>query len=147
MKILCAVLTLLFCFAVANAQTETKGEATIFVYRNFYHTTFGRSAPTVTINGEKIAVIDEGRYFAARTAPGFVVVSCGKKKENRVEVETVAGGVYYFRIRAHPGTLFARFELFRVTIDEVKRDAEKLRHIESRDIKSDRVIKGAQKPQ
>lgn len=146
MKIPCAVLTLLLCSVIANAQTEPKGEATIFVYRNFYHTTFGRSAPTVAINGEKTAVIDEGRYFAARAPAGFVVVSCGKKKDNRVEVETIAGEVYYFRIRAHPGTLFARFELFRVTVEEVKKDAEKLRHIESKDIKSNRVIKDAPKP-
>jgi hypothetical protein len=77
---------------------------------------------------------------------GFVIVTCGKKKDNRVKLETRAGESYYFRIRAHPGSLFARFELFRVTTEEVKADSDKLRHIEAKDIKSTRVIKDAPKP-
>jgi hypothetical protein len=51
----------------------------------------------VKINGEKVAVLDEGRYFAAQVTPGFVIVTCGKKKDNRVELDTRAGESYYFR--------------------------------------------------
>lgn len=149
MKTLLLTLCLLPAFpliaAVQDKEASTK-EATIYVYRNFYHTTFGKEAPTITINGEKVAVLDEGRYFIAKAPAGFLVVTSGKKKDNRVEVEAKAGETYYFRVRAHPGNLFARFELFRVTESEWKQDAGKLRYVAEGDIKSSHVLKEADVP-
>ena len=143
----------LFFAGVCNAQEPTptptsspKPEATIFVYRNFYHVTFGKEAPTITVNGENLAVLDEGRYFMATVNPGFLIVTSGKKKDNRVELDAVAGETYYFRVRAHPGKLFARFELFRVTKEEAKQDADKLHYVKANDIKSNRVAKETAKP-
>lgn len=129
-----------------DCVAQQQDTATIFVYRNFYHTTFGKEAPTILINGEKAAVLDEGRYFVAEVPAGFTIIASGKKKDNRVEVDTKAGETYYFRVRAHPGNLFARFELFRVTLDEVKKDTEKLRHVETGDIKGSFLLKDAPKP-
>jgi len=147
------VALVLFFGGVCNAQEPTptptlspKPEATIYVYRNFYHVTFGKEAPTITVNAENLAVLDEGRYFMATVNPGFLIVTSGKKKDNRVELDAVAGETYYFRVRAHPGNLFARFELFRVTKEEAKQDADKLHYVKPNDIKSNRVAKDAPKP-
>lgn len=63
-----------------------------------------------------------------------------------MEIDARSGETYYLRVRAHPGKLFARFELFRVTAEEAKQDAEKLRYVKPNDIKSTRVIKDAPKP-
>jgi hypothetical protein len=67
---------------------------------------------------------------------------------NRVELDALPGEIYYFRARAHPGKMFARFELFRVTKEEAKQDASKseLHYVKPGDIKSDRVIKDAPFP-
>lgn len=140
MKLLLLTVLLLIPFA-AQGQTEASQSATIYVYRNFYHTTFGKAAPDIKANGEKLVVLDEGRYFVARVEPGLVVVTSGKKKDNRVEFDARAGETYYMRVRAHPGMLFARFELFRVTKEEARKDASKLRYVKPGDIKSVRVIK------
>lgn len=143
MKILIALSLLFICASVAHAQDA---QATIYVYRNFYHTTFGKAAPTIIVNDEKVAVLDEGRYIAVRVPAGFTVVKCGKKRENRVDIDARSGETYYLRIRAHPGKLFARFELFRITKEEAAKDSEKLRPAESGDVKSERVIRDAPKP-
>ena len=99
------ILILLLTCGICSAQEPSPAleaspqpEATIYVYRNFYHVTFGKAAPDITINGEKFAELDEGRYFVARVEPGFTIVTSGKKKDNRVEVDTRAGEVYYFRV-------------------------------------------------
>lgn len=68
----------------------------------------------------------------AHVPAGFTIATSGKKKDNRVEVDTRAGETYYFRARAHPGKMFARFESFRVTKEEAKQDAEKLHYVDSR---------------
>ncbi len=143
MKLLLSACCLLFLVSGFGYSQETDKspsvEATIYVYRNFYHATFGKAAPTITANGEKLAVLDEGRYFVAHVPSGFVVVTSGKKKTNRVEIDARSGETYYIRARAHPGKLFARFELFRVTTEEAKTDSDKLRYVNSNDIKSERV--------
>jgi hypothetical protein len=146
-------LTLLLTFGVCSAQEPSptpqaspQPEATICVYRNFYHVTFGKEAPDITVNGERLAVLDEGRYFVAHVPSGFTIVTSGKKKDNRVELDTRPGETYYFRARAHPGKMFARFELFRVTKEEAKQDADKLHYVKLGDIKSTRVTKDAPFP-
>ncbi|MFL6332509.1 MAG: DUF2846 domain-containing protein [Pyrinomonadaceae bacterium] len=136
---------LLLAFTV-TAHAQADQTATVIVYRNFYHTTFGKAAPKITVNDEVLAVLDEGRYFVARVPVGLVVVKSGKKKDNRVDIDARAGETYYMRVRADPGNLFARFELFRVTEKEYREDAEKLRYVEAGDIKSPRVEKDAPKP-
>jgi Protein of unknown function (DUF2846) len=143
------IIILLFAVmvAVAGAQEPPAvGEATIYVYRNAYHKTFGKEAAEVSANGEKLARLDVERYFVARVPAGLLIVTSGKKKDNRVEIEAKAGETYYLRVRAHPGQMFARFELFRVTKEEAKADADKLRYVEAGDIKSVRVVKDAPKP-
>jgi len=137
------------CYGQETAPTpllSQQNQATIYVYRNFYHVTFGKEAPDISVNGEKLAVLDEGRYFVASVTPGFLIVTSGKKKDNRVEIDARPGETYYLRVRAHPGKLFARFELFRVSKEEAKQDAEKLQYVKPNDIKSSRVIKDAPKP-
>jgi len=140
MKKLLASALLIFAYAF-TAQAQTEEFATIYVYRNFYHTTFGKAAPKVELKDEALATLDEGRYFIARVPLGLVIVKCGKKRENRVEIDARAGEVYYIRARAHPGKLFTRFELFRATKEEFEQDKEKLRYVEAKDIKSPRVVK------
>ena len=143
----------LFCFVgICTAQEPTatpspssNADATVYVYRNSYHTV-GKQAPTITVNGGDLAVLDDERYFIASVRPGFTIVTSGKKKENRVEFDAVAGETYYFRVRAHPGKFFTRFELFRVTKEEAKQDADKLHYVKPNDIKSNRVAKDAPKP-
>ena len=128
---------------LASSQTE----ATIYVYRNSYHVTFGKEAPTITVNDEKLAVLDVGRYFMAHVPTGFIIIRSGKKKDNQVEIEARPGETYYMTVRAHPGQLFARFELFRVTKEEAHADAPKLSYVKASDIKSERVLKNAPKLQ
>jgi hypothetical protein len=153
MKALVACYLLCVAFGVAHGQESAPAasaspqpDATIYVYRNFYHTTFGKEAPTITVNGEKLAVLDEGRYFTAKVPSGFLIITSGKKKTNRVEIDARPGETYYLRVRAHPGNLFARFEFFRVTADETRQDSDKLRYVKPGDIKSPRVVKEEDAP-
>jgi hypothetical protein len=150
MKLIFRIALLAFtvpAFAQGQSPSDTAGDATIYVYRNFYHVTLGKEAPEIVANGETLAVLDEGRYFVAHVPPGFLIVRSGKKKDNQVDIEAKPGETYYLRVRAHPGKLFARFEMFRVSKPEAIQDAEKIKYVPASDIKSPRVIKDAPKPQ
>lgn len=89
MKITFAILILVgtslscsLCYGQNTGPTplpSPQNEATIYVYRNFYHVTFGKEAPEISANGEdngeELAVLDEGRYFVASLTPGFLIVT------------------------------------------------------------------------
>lgn len=119
---------------------ETPTAPRIVVYRNSYHATVGKAAPNITVNDEVPAVLDDGRYFNADVPAGTLLITSGKKKGNRVDIDHKAGETYYLRVRAHPGVLFARFELFRITKEEAEKDIEKLKYVKTSDIKSKRVL-------
>jgi hypothetical protein len=79
----------------AAPRMATDPAATVYLYRLRVFQGSKRRM-TLSLDGERFAYLQNGRYWTVKLAPGEHVVA-DKKPDDNIKFSVVAGGVYYVR--------------------------------------------------
>jgi hypothetical protein len=118
--------------ATATA-TAGDGKVTVYVFR---HKNFSsrNMQPSVYVDGEEVARIDDGKFFAVKLTPGKHTVEVNKGHTG-AEVEMKGGEEYYFRVEYIPGFLKARSKIDFIQKEQGAVEIKKMKPLEDKWIK------------
>ena len=113
------------------ASGETK--ALVYVYRkkNFNSRNM---QPSVYVDGEEVARMDDGKFFIIKLNPGKHNVEVNKGHSG-AEIEMKAGEHYYFRVDIKPGFLKGRSEITYMQKEQGSLEVQKMNPLEDKWIK------------
>jgi Protein of unknown function (DUF2846) len=152
MKTVLSLILLVFVVAVSfaqapmqTAQTVTKSEvsaskdatATLVIYRpkRFYGSGL---TPSVYIDGEEVARMDNGRYFVVTVKPGTLKIT-SSMKHDPLPVEAKAGKVEYMEMAILSGTWKGGGRLIPTPAAEAQEALKKLKPLDQKWAKSPQV--------
>ena len=116
--------SLLLWLIVGSAQPPQEAPATVYVYRPAEsHSVRGHDL-TILCDGQPLARLPYGRFFAAKIAPGEHFIS-DKRTRYHVKVKVESGGEYYVKAEWWMGTLTTK-RVFSWVAPEQGRDDVKL---------------------
>lgn len=123
--------------AEAEASAGKDATATLVFYRpkRFYGSGL---TPSVYINGEEVARMDNGRYFVLTVKPGTIKLS-SSMKHDPTPTETVAGKVQYFEMAILSGTWKGGGRLIPTAAGDAAEALKKLKPLDKKWAKSDQV--------
>ena len=105
--------------AELKSFTPKPGVAGLFIYRN---ETFGAAVRMdVEIDGKPIGQTAAKTYFYKEVAPGKHTVTSESENTDSIEVDTVAGKLYYIWQEVKMGFLYARTKLTLIGEEEGKK--------------------------
>jgi Protein of unknown function (DUF2846) len=130
---------------VQTGQTVTKTDvtankdatATLVFYRpkRFYGSGL---TPSVFVNGEEVARMDNGRYFVLAVKPGTIKLS-SSMKHDPTPTEVTAGKVQYFEMAILTGTWKGGGRLIPTSAADAQEALKKLKPLDQKWAKSDQV--------
>lgn len=108
-------------------------KATVYIYRrkNFSSRNL---QPSVYVDGEEVARMDDGKYVALRLAPGKHTVEVNKGHSG-AEIDMKAGEEYYFRVDYTTGFLKARSKIDFLQKEQGALEIKKMKPLEDKWIK------------
>jgi hypothetical protein len=124
----------------APVSTEPSGpasadgsKATVYVFR---HKNFSsrNMQPSVYVDGEEVARMDDGKYFAIRLTPGKHSVEVNKGHSG-AQIDMKAGEEYYFRIDYTTGFLKSRSKIDFLQKEQGALEIKKMKPLEDKWIK------------
>jgi hypothetical protein len=134
-----------FCQTATQNQTVTKSEitattestATLVFYRP-KRFVGGGLTPSVFVNEEDVARMDNGRYFVLAVKPGTIKLS-SSMKHDPTPVETKAGKTEFFEMVILTGNWKGGGRLIPTPANEAREAIQKLKALDKKWAKSDQV--------
>jgi len=108
-------------------------KATVYVYRKKNFNTRNMQ-PSVYLDGEEVARMDDGKYFAIKLEPGKHRLEVNKGHSG-AEIDMKAGEQYYFRIDIKPGFWKGRGEILYMQKEQGSLEIQKMNPLEDKWIK------------
>jgi len=125
----------------ATPLVTTAPTATVYIYR-LRMIGGSKRRMTLSIDGERFAYLQNGRYWTVKLAPGEHVIA-DKKPDDNIKFSVVAGGVYYVRSEwAENGMLGfnanARFSI--VGAETATGDVRRLKFGDDKEIQNRKIV-------
>ena len=114
-----------------SAAGGTKAIVHVYRKKNFNSRNM---QPSVYVDGEEVARMDDGKFFIINLTPGKHSVEVNKGHSG-AEVEFKAGEHYYFRVDIKPGFLKARSEITYMQKEQGSLEVQKMNPLEDKWIK------------
>jgi len=108
-------------------------KATVYVYRKKNFNTRNMQ-PSVYLDGEEVARMDDGKFFAIKLEPGKHRLEVNKGHSG-AEIDMKAGEQYYFRIDIKPGFWKGRGEVLYMQKEQGSLEIQKMNPLEDKWIK------------
>jgi hypothetical protein len=123
----------------AAPRVTTAPTATVHIYRLRVFAGSKRRM-TLSLDGERFAYLQNGRYWTVRLAPGDHVIA-DKKPDDSIKFSVVAGGVYYVRCEWVESRLLgfnARFSI--VGTETATGDVRRLKFGDDNEIQNRKIV-------
>lgn len=122
----------LFAAASIEVAAQDVSKATVYVYRK--EKAFGYALePSVFLDGQRVAAMDNGRYFALVLEPGSHIVQ-SNEKESKIEQTFEAGKVYFAKINIVTGFAKGHGHIALVSEEQGRKDMARLKPLDAKNV-------------
>lgn len=123
---------------VSTPPTTGETKALVYVYRKKNFNTRNMQ-PSVYVDGDEVARMDDGKYFIIKLTPGKHSVEVNKGHSGAV-IDMKAGEQYYFRIDIKTGFWKGRGEITYMQKEQGALEMQKMNPLEDKWIKDDSKV-------